>query len=126
MRKSNRWVRAKGKRPWSINDTPASTTKPATWSSWPLVQKSDVGDGYGIMLGGGLGCYDFDHLGDDEVRRMVAETVTERIVFAERSISGEGVHVFVEAPEGPGRKHGNIERYTWARFIRMTGVRFPL
>jgi primase-polymerase (primpol)-like protein len=75
------------------------------------------------MLGSGLGCYDFDHVTDEQAREMVAE-IPERIVFAERSMSGAGVHVFVEAPEGPGRRRDGIERYTRARFIRMTGVPF--
>ncbi len=77
------------------------------------------------MLGGGLGCYDLDHVTDVEAREFAA-SIPERIVFAERSMSGRGVHIFVEAPEARGWRRGNVERYTRARFIRMTGARFTL
>jgi len=72
------------------------------------------------MLGGGIGCYDFDHVSDEQARVLIAE-VPERVLYVERSMSGEGVHVFVEAEEGPGWRRAGVERYTRARFIRMTG-----
>lgn len=77
------------------------------------------------MLGDGLGCYDLDHVSDDEVRTFAA-TVPERIIFAERSMSGDGVHLFVEAPEARGWRRDGVERYTRQRFIRMTGERITL
>lgn len=77
------------------------------------------------MLGGGLGCYDFDHMSDGDVRGFVA-SIPEPVLFAERSVSGEGVHVFVVAPEERGWRRGSVERYTRARFIRVTGVKFDL
>lgn len=77
------------------------------------------------MLGDGLGCYDLDHVSDSDARDF-ASTLTERIIFAERSLSGEGVHIFVEAPEAKGWKRGNVERYTRQRFIRLTGQRLNL
>jgi len=75
------------------------------------------------MLGGGLGCYDLDHVTDAEVNAFLA-TVTEPILFVERSVSGNGAHVFIEAAEGPGWRRDGVERYTRARFIRVTGERF--
>ena len=79
------------------------------------------------MLGGGLGCYDLDGVTDAEARQLVAG-IPERVVFMERSMSGRGVHVFVEAVESAGSKkwQGRHERYTRERFIRMTGDRFVL
>lgn len=79
-----------------------------------------------------MGCYDLDHaLDGGELKpwaREVVESITERVLFAEVSVSGEGLHVFVEAPEGPGRRRavedGGVERYTRARFIRVTGNRW--
>lgn len=77
------------------------------------------GDGFGIMLGDGLGCYDLDHVSDEFMRAFV-NTVDETVLYVERSVSGEGFHIFVEAEESAGWKRGNVERYTRARFIRTT------
>lgn len=116
---SKRWVRADGKRPIQIDGRPASSTSAGTWGSFGSVQRGP-GDGYGVMLGNGLGCYDLDRVNDAEIRAFLA-TVQEKILFVERSVSGTGAHIFIEAPEAPGWRRGNIERYTRARFIRVTG-----
>lgn len=121
------WTRADGKRPVTVSGRAASSTNPDTWASFSDVRRSKAGDGYGIMLGDGLGCYDLDHCTDEQAREFI-ETIEEPVVFAERSMSGAGVHVFVWAPEGPGWRMGvrgvAVERYTRARFIRVTGRRF--
>lgn len=121
MAEGRRWVRSVGKRPLGkSNDS-------STWSSFREVRTGRAGDGFGVMLGGGLGCYDLDNVSDGEARRLAA-LIPERIVFAERSMSGRGVHVFVEADECAGDKkwQGRHERYTRERFIRMTGERFEI
>ena len=115
-------MRADRKRPIRPDGRPASSTDSSTWSSFAEVQ-AGAGDGFGVMLGGGLGCYDLDHVTDAEVAAFVA-SVPERVLFVERSVSGTGAHVFVEAPEAPGRRRPGVERYTRARFIRTTGDRF--
>ncbi|MCG7284976.1 hypothetical protein MHY85_03185 [Cellulomonas sp. ACRRI] len=75
------------------------------------------------MLGGGLGCYDLDHCSDEQVWAFVV-AVPERVLLVERSSSGTGAHVFVEADEQPGWKRTvnglSVERYTRERFIRVT------
>ncbi|ALG28070.1 hypothetical protein AOZ07_03020 [Glutamicibacter halophytocola] len=87
----------------------------------------------GFVLGDGIGCYDFDHcIANGRVAGWAAEAIQaipERIIFTEISQSSEGVHVFVEAEEGPGRKirdGRNIERYTAGRYIAVTGRIFKL
>lgn len=122
-----RFVRAAGKVPLQTTGRSASSTNPSTWASFDEVMASTEGDGFGVMLGDGLGCYDFDNVSDEEARGLVA-LIPERIIYTERSLSGKGVHVFVEAPEGPGTKkwQGQHERYTSSRFIRMTGNRFEM
>lgn len=118
------WCCADGKRPVTPLGAPASSTDPGTWCSFAEVRVSGA---YGVMLGDGLGCYDLDHVTDAEARRFMA-TIPEPILYCERSVSGEGVHVFVEAPEGPGWRRivdgVSVERYSLARFIRTTGRRF--
>jgi len=122
MTSERRWVRADGKRPIAVDGSPASSTDAGTWSRFAEV-RAGRGDGFGFMLGGGVGCYDLDHVSDADARDFIAG-LTEPVIYAERSMSGEGVHVFVEAPEERGWKRGNVERYTRERFIRMTGNRF--
>lgn len=122
------WTRHDRKRPIRPDGRAASSTVKATWSTYAGV-KAGAGEGFGIMLGDGLGCYDLDHVTDDEARAFIA-TITEPIVYVERSMSGEGVHVFIEAPESAGWKRTidgvSVERYTRARFICTTGDRFVI
>ena len=122
-RVGDRWVRAVGKRPVMVDGSPASSTNPATWSSFDAVQRG-AGDGFGVMLGGGLGCYDLDHVIEGGVlvswAREFIERIPEQVLFMETSVSGTGVHVFVEAAEGRGSRRDGVERYTRSRFIRMT------
>ena len=126
-----RWVRADGKRPITPAGAPASSTNSSTWSLFPEVQRG-AGDGFGVMLGGGLGCYDLDNALEGGVlkpwARSVVEAITESIVYVERSVSGRGLHVFVEAAEARGIRRsigdGSVERYTRARFIRC-GEPYP-
>lgn len=125
MTRRRSWVRAVGKRPVTVAGRPASSTDSGTWSSFEEVRASSAGDGFGIMLGDGLGCYDLDHTTLERAREFAA-LIPEPIVFAERSMSGEGVHIFVLADEGPGSKRPGVERYTRARFIRVTGDRVSL
>lgn len=89
--------------------------------------QTGAGDGFGIMLGDGLGCYDLDAVTDRQAREFVA-TIPEPVVYVERSSSGRGVHVFVEALEGSGWRRMidgvSVERYARSRFILMTGQGF--
>lgn len=125
MVEADRWVRAVGKRPVMPDGSPASSTDASTWSAFPAVL-AGAGDGFGFMLGGGVGCYDLDHALDDGVlkswAREVVSAIPEPVLYVERSVSGEGLHVFVEAVECRGWRRplgdGCVERYTRARFIR--------
>lgn len=125
MRHARRWVAADGKRPVRPNDRPASSTDPATWSSLDEVADRP----HGFMLGGGIGCYDLDDVTDEQVSAFAA-SVAEPIIYAERSMSGRGAHLFIEAPESRGWKRTingiSVERYTRARFIRMTKERISI
>ena len=139
MREADRWMRwtpsKRGeritKRPITITGRPASSTNAATWSTYAEAKASTVGAGLGYALGDGIGCYDLDDaLTDGVLAPWAADAlaaIEEPVIFMEVSQSGRGVHVFIEAPEGPGRviRDGRkIERYTAGRFIAVTGHRF--
>lgn len=121
------WCRADGKRPIMVDGSPASSTNPATWTTFAEV-KTGTGDGCGVMLGNGLGCYDLDHCYtagnlDDWAVEFI-KTIDAPIIYAERSISGEGLHIFIKANERAGQKlrfmGKAVEAYTRQRFIRTT------
>lgn len=124
MTDAARWVRADGKRPIRVDGRPASSTDPSTWSTFTDVQ-SGAGDGFGVMLGGGLGCWDLDDCFVDDRLASWAQRILDDAdpLFVERSVSGRGLHIFVEAEEGPGSRRGNVEFYSCSRFIRA-GVPF--
>ena len=125
------WVRASGKRPVMVDGSAASSTNPATWVSFAEVQKSNAGDGFGVVLdGSGLGCYDFDNCFDGgvlkpAVREFIAG-IAYPIVYVERSVSGNGLHVFVEAEKQRGFRRDGVEFYSWGRFIRTTLNQFVI
>lgn len=116
----HRWVRAVGKRPIRPDGRPASSTDPSTWSSFANVRHG-AGDGFGIMLGDGLACWDFDHVTEDVMREKLQGI--DDPLFAEVSQSGHGLHVFVRSTASSFRRDG-VEFYSHDRFIRMTGRRF--
>lgn len=112
-----------------VDGSPASSTDPGTWAKFRDVQVGS-GDGFGFMLGGGIGCYDLDRCVKDGVIELWASKfvfgLPEPVLFTEVSVSGTGLHVFMEAPEVEGTRLGNVERYTRARFIRCTGHRIAV
>lgn len=126
-----RWACADVKRPVMVDGSPASSTNPSTWASFDVVGES--GRAFGVMLGDGLGCVDLDHC--FEGGRLAPWAVdairsVEKPLFIERSLSGEGLHVFCEVPEARGTsvRHGNgaVETFSRARFIRTTFDYFVL
>lgn len=124
------WVRRDGKRPVTVTGESASSTKSSTWSSYGEAVESQAGNGLGVMLGSGLGCYDLDHCITDGAlttkARAFISGISERIVWVERSMSGTGLHIFIEAPEASGWKRDGVERYTRRRFIAVTADAFVI
>ena len=83
-----------------------------------------------VLDGSGLGCFDFDDCFVDcvlkpAVREFIAG-IAYPIVYVERSMSGNGLHVFVEAEKQRGFRRDGVEFYSWGRFIRMTLDSFKL
>ena len=139
MTDSPRWVRFAlrprkngklAKVPIQLNGQNASSTNPATWSTYEATKASTVGDGLGWVLGDGIGCLDLDNCFDEngalsEFARSVIVEHEQEAVLIERSLSGRGVHIFVPMAPGPGRVSPGMEVYPpdSGRFIAVTGDR---
>lgn len=129
MTERRRWVRKDGKRPLTVMGWSASSTRSRTWDSFEAVRASTVGDGFGFMLGGGIGCIDLDHCIEGGVLLPWARDILDRCpqTFVEVSQSGTGLHIFGFLAEGPGRgqRDGDgVEFYSTGRFIAVTGNPF--
>lgn len=133
MTSRRRWVRRDAKKmPLTLTGRAASSIDPATWAAYSEAVKSDKGAGLGFVLGDGIGCYDLDHCIEDGKPaswvRWFIRSIPEPVVFVEVSQSGTGVHIFIEAEEGPGSKTvkdgRHVERYTVGRYIAVTGTPF--
>jgi primase-polymerase (primpol)-like protein len=119
------------KPPYQPDDTPASSTDPATWSSFDAVQAAydahrDRFDGVGVVLdGSGLVAWDFDHVvGAEEAisDEKVAEYIRMLDSYGEISPSGTGLRGLVFGRLPPkDRKIGNIECYETERYVTITG-----
>ena len=100
-----RWVRAAGKRPFRVDGRWASSTKDWTWASFD--------DGGSLLWWA------------DEALMDVPSPL-----WVERSVSGNGLHVFFERPEGPGRVRkygaGEVALYSRERSILVTGDYFEM
>lgn len=122
----DRWTRRAGKRPITTTGKAAASTNPETWASFAEVTRSKVGSGLGVMLGDGLGCYDLDHcLSDGRLEPWAADVLASLDpIWTEVSMSGDGIHAFVNASEAPGYKRDGVEFYSRARFIAVTGNRW--
>lgn len=121
-----RWVRRDGKRPITVDGRSASSTNQSTWSPLRAVLESGAGDGFGFMLGSGIGCIDLDHCltADGPTDFASAVLAACPATYVEVSPSGTGLHVFGLLPEGSGRKVPGAEVYSRARFMTVTAEAF--
>ncbi len=128
-----RWVLRKAKIPKQLSGAGASSTDPATWTTFDEVKAAYLAggfDGIGIVLSGDddLACWDFDHCldADGRITDPKIEAYVERLAsYTEVSPSGTGLHVFVRGKLPPqGRKNGPCEVYESKRYMTATGRRF--
>ena len=127
MAKMARFVRYSAQKvPLSTDGRAASSTNPATWTTYEEARKSTAGVGIGFVLGEGIGCLDLDHcFSDGKLQPWAAEVVeANRGTWMEVSRSGDGLHIFGLTDAAPGRKHRNdgrnIEVYSQGRYIALT------
>lgn len=129
MTTAKRWVRRDAeKRPLTVASTAASSTNPATWTTYAKAHSSSAGIGLGFVLGDGFACIDLDHCLEDGKPNQAAAAFLEnyRGHHIEVSPSGDGLHIWGTSPEGPGTKRIqpdglSVERYTTGRYITVTG-----
>ena len=122
--------------PYRVSDPRrcASTTDPSTWGRFDdavaVAATPELRiDGVGVVLTltAGITCLDLDGvLGPDGRLDPRAATVVERCdSFTEVSPSGTGLHVFVLGRVPRALKGEQIEVYSDARYIAVTGHRWP-
>lgn len=128
MVKRDRWIRrAADKRPLQIDGSNASSTNPATWTSYDQATKSTAGVGLGYVLGDGIGCIDLDHCitGGKLTEAATAFVNNYPSNYIEISPSGEGLHIWGTAEAKGGRRQSigglSIETYSIGRYITITG-----
>ena len=124
----------------------ASTTDPSTWGTFtycvtalPVALEGWEQESPEAYRGGGLGYVftdddpysgiDFDHCVDPvtgQVEAWVQVHVDALASYTEITPSHTGLHTIVEGTLPPhGRKKGQVEMYTYARFFTMTGWHLP-
>ena len=113
--------------PITTSGQAASSTDPATWTSWENAKESTHGAGLGYVLGNGIGCIDLDKCYDGTTPTSEAQEVIDQHPgsYIEVSPSGNGLHIWGLRDEQPGtRKVINglhIETYSAGRYITITG-----
>jgi len=123
-----------GKVPKTIWGRNASSTDPATWTTFQATLAAYERGGFhgiGFVLDGTpatpdgmvIAAVDLDHITDDESRRTRARDLIEEFQsYAEWSPSGTGVHIFCLAhPLRSGINQDGVELYTSGRFLTVTG-----
>jgi hypothetical protein len=110
----------------------ASSTDPSTWSSFQdaVDAYSAVGaDGIGLVLTdkAHITCIDLDRvIGEDGTLDARAQTIVDLCdSWTEISPSGTGLHVFVHGRTAEALKAPQIEVYSTARYIAVTGHHWP-
>ncbi|WP_334063388.1 phage NrS-1 polymerase family protein [Alteromonas genovensis] len=115
------------KRPLQLNRTNASTIDPRTWSTFDAVYAKaleyGLGMGYVLSKLDPFTCIDLDIKtnSSDEHKNRVHKIVNEFASFTERSVSGNGYHIWLKGNVEQGRKKDGVEVYSSERFIVCTG-----
>lgn len=133
LTRKRRWVRHdERKRPLTVHGWLASSTRSSTWTTFQRVRDSEVGTGFGFVLGEGIGCIDLDHCVDKRTGAVLpwAQAIVDhyrpKAYMTERSLSGTGIHIFLPMSSAKGWRQphpegGSMEVYSRDRYIAVTG-----
>ena len=132
LRKRGQWLVSVGKVPHTHSEgnklVPASVTDPAHWLTFNDAMtiagwRGDRGIGYVLSADDPFTCIDLDvkdHTTPEQMelfRRMLYGFDT----YAERSLSGRGLHLWCRGKVGKGVRRDGVEVYSQERFIVCTG-----
>jgi primase-polymerase (primpol)-like protein len=131
LRERPQWCIAPGtdddKAPRTVSGANARSTDPRTWTDFETAAHAAYARGWHV--GFVLTAHDpfavidldvKDHTTPDQVARFVR--IQQAFdSYSERSRSGRGLHIWIRANIGPGRKRDGVEIYSEARFIITTG-----
>lgn len=114
--------------PYTLSGRKASSTNPDTWTSFENVMEeysAGRSDGIGFVFapGGGLVGVDLDHCFDEKDVIVPQAVEITRVLnsYAERSVSGKGLHVIVGGMLNKGTRKGPVEIYPHGRYFTVTG-----
>ncbi|MBB4935662.1 primase-polymerase (primpol)-like protein [Lipingzhangella halophila] len=133
MTSRRRWVRRDERKvPLRADGRPASSTGPATWTSYSTAARSrrGVGLGYVLAVDDGIVCIDLDHCLTGGRIADWAQDILDRApaTYTEISPSGTGLHLWGRGHIEHGRRirtddGAQIEIYGQGRYIAL-GVRY--
>ena len=113
--------------PYQLTGAEASSTDPATWSSYVDIvnhQNGYTGVGTVLVEGSGIVFLDLDHCvsPDGSVDGWAREIVDSLASYTELSSSRTGLHIWVRGDLPlTGRKRGSLEMYSAGRYATVTG-----
>lgn len=120
----DRWVlHDRRKMPRQVSNAPASSTNPATWTTYDVARAGARGRGLGFVLNGdGVACIDLDHCLSGGRLEPWASDIVDRAgrTYIEVSPSGTGLHIWGKASVGRGRRMDGVEVYDRARYVTIT------
>lgn len=132
MARRRQWVRhTSHKTPLAVGGPkvlPASSTNPATWTTYLNADRSTAGAGLGFVLTGDdpLACIDLDHAIEGGTVLPWARRILDQLpaTYVEVSPSGTGLHIWGYGEVGRGRRmrrgEESVEVYDRGRYITVT------
>lgn len=123
------WKSKVQKVPYNIWGYHGSSTKPQQWVSFDeacaaMAAKGFDGISFALHEPDGIACIDLDHVRDSQTGQVEgwADEILFRLSsYTEVSPSGTGFHVFVHAHIPRALKSKQVEIYSKAKFMAMTG-----
>jgi primase-polymerase (primpol)-like protein len=110
--------------PYSVNGDYARVNDPTTWASFDEVLAVGRGIGYVFSADDNFTGIDLDHVRDPATGRTEPsawDIVRALDSYAEWSVSGAGIHIFIKATVDKGRRKDNVEIYDRSRYFTVTG-----